>query len=237
MNLNLAFFDIDGTLIWRKRNDGIGLKSATFNYAVNTVMRLHGVNYLDILGRKIFGLTDKAILKATLLELGFSEDDYYKNEDKLFRAADYYFERELKNLTEFQYNPNPGARELLEILRKQGVRLGLVTGNIEKHSIWKIQGVDFHDYFTTGAFGDDAEDRAEIMSIALKRNIDIPVSSVCHFGDSPPDLIAASQNGIRCVGLTKSGGGTHSREELESVGYGLVVDSWNDIGKIEEYLS
>ena len=49
--------------------------------------------------------------------------------------------------------------------------------------------------------------------------------------------MAASKFGIRCVALTDKGGGTHTREELESVGHGLVIDSWSEIAKIKRYLS
>jgi len=236
MNLKLAFFDVDGTLIWRKSDDGISLKSASFNYALNSVFGLENKSYLTILGKRLYGLTDRSILKMTLLELGFAESDYYENEDRLFMAADEYFESNVETLKEFQYNSNPGAREFLNLLKKRNVRMGLVTGNIKKHSDWKMEGAGFSGYFTTGAYGDDGEDRVDIMSTALERNRDIPISSICHFGDSPLDLSSAAKLGIRCVALTKSGGGTHSREELEASGYGLVIDSWKEVDRISEYL-
>lgn len=237
MNLRLAFFDVDGTLIWRKRDDGISLKSSSFNHALKKVMDLDDVNYLSILGKRIFGLTDRSILKLTLLELGYSEKHYYQNETELFRAVDDYFERNRKKIVDSQYNPNPGARELLDDLKRRRVRMGLVTGNIKKHSDWKMESVGFDGYFTTGAFGDDGEDRMKIMSVALERNSDIPPSSVCHFGDSPLDLLAAADIGIRCVALTKKGGGTHSREELRDIDHGLIIDSWNETDKIYGYLN
>jgi phosphoglycolate phosphatase-like HAD superfamily hydrolase len=236
MNLKLAFFDIDGTLIWRRSNDGLSLKSSSFNYALNVVFGLKDANYLTILGRRLYGLTDRSILKLTLLELGFNENDYYEHEKELFRIVDDYFERHRLDLKEPQYNPNPGSREFLDRLRSRKIRMGLVTGNIRKHADWKMEGVGFSGYFTTGGFGDDGEDRMEIMSAALARNSDIPYSSICHFGDSPHDILAALKSGIRCVALTNRGGGTHSREELESAGYGLIIDSWNESEKIEEYL-
>jgi phosphoglycolate phosphatase-like HAD superfamily hydrolase len=159
----------------------------------------------------------------TLLELGFSERHYYQNEVELFRAVDDYFEINRKKIKDSQYNPNPGAREFLDNLKQRRVRMGLVTGNIKKHSDWKMGSVGFDGYFTTGAFGEDGEDRMEIMSVALERNKDIQPLSVCHFGDSPLDLKAAAGVGIRCVALTQKGGGTHSREELEGADHGLII--------------
>lgn len=236
MNLKLAFFDIDGTLIWRKRNDGLSLKSLSFNHALNALFGLENVNYLTILGRRLYGLTDKSILKATLMELGFNENDYYQNERELFRLVDDYFEKNRHSIKDSQYNPNRGVKEFLDLMHSNNIRLGLLTGNIRKHADWKMEGVGFSRYFTTGGFGEDGEDRSEIMAAALARNSDIPYSAICHFGDSPPDILSASKFGIRCVALTDKGGGTHSREELESAGYGLVIDSWNEIEKIVEYL-
>ena len=237
MNLKLAFFDVDGTLIWRKNSEGITLKSASFNYALNTRFDLKNVNYLSILGKKLYGLTDRSILKMTLLELGYSESDYYENQAELFRIVDDYFERNRHSIKDFQYKPNPSAREFLDYLQKQNITMGLVTGNIRKHADWKLRGVGFNGYFTTGAFGEDGEDRVEIMSVALARNGDIPLSSVCHFGDSPLDLGAAAKLGIRCVALTDKGGGTHSEKELESAAYGLIINSWDEVGRISEYLN
>ncbi len=94
----------------------------------------------------------------------------------------------------------------------------------------------FDGYFTTGGFGDDAENRSDILAAGIKRNIDIPLENICHFGDSPPDLIAARDCGIRGIAISDKGGGSHTHEELAAVGYGLVIDSWLDIAAIKNYL-
>ncbi len=237
MRLKLAFFDIDGTLIQRKNKDVITLKSSCFNYALSEVFGLENVNYLTVLGKRIYGLTDKSVLKTTLMELGYSDYLYYEKEADLFRAIDDYFEEQIIKLKEPEYLPNPGAEELLNSLKNMNVKLGLVTGNIKKHSEWKMRGVGFESYFTTGAFGDDGEDRAEILETAVNRNSDIEKSLICHFGDSPLDLESARKLGLKCAVLTIKGGGTHSREELENIGYGLIIDSWTEISKIEQYIS
>lgn len=237
MRLKLAFFDIDGTLIQRKNKNVITLKSSCFNYALSEVFGLKNVNYLTVLGKRIYGLTDKSVLKTTLMELGCAAHLYYEKEADLFRAIDDYFEKQRIKLKEPEYLPNPGAKEFLNSLKNKNVRLGLVTGNIKKHSEWKMRGVGFENYFTTGAFGEDGEDRVEILETAVNRNGDIEKSLICHFGDSPLDLKSARQLGLKCVALTIRGGGTHSREELEKIGHGLIIDSWSEICKIEQYIS
>ncbi len=237
MNIRLGFFDIDGTLIRRNRQDGLSLKSRSFNYAVETVFDLENVDYTAMLGKRIYGLTDKKVLKLTLLDLGFSERQYHENEEELFTAVNEYFEKHRSENGIPDYVPLRGILEFLELLRSRNIRLGLMTGNIKTHSDWKLTDAGFNGFFTTGAYGDDAENREEILSIAIERNADIPVSRICHFGDSPLDLEAARKCNVRGIAVSDKGGGTHSVKELEAIGYGLVIDTWRDLKAIEEYLS
>ncbi len=235
--LRLAFFDIDGTLIRREfRNGELSLKSRAFNYATETVFGIEGFDYTKILGKRIFGLTDRSILKTTLAELGMSAEEYHAREEALFLAIDEYFERHVDDEKDAGYYALPGIREFLDSLKSEGVRLGLVTGNIKKHSDWKMALCGLEEYFTTGGFGEDAEHRTDIMRAGFASNSDICLESICHFGDSPPDLIAARECGIKAVAICDKGGGTHFRAELEEIGYGIVIDGWGDTERIAEYL-
>jgi phosphoglycolate phosphatase-like HAD superfamily hydrolase len=236
-NLKLAFFDIDGTLMHRHFDGTLSLKSRAFNYATERVFGLRGFDYTKILGKRIFGLTDRSIIKVTLQQIGIDEGEYYHHENQLFKTIDEYFEKNIELEKNSGYRPNPGVEEFLRLLANSGIRLGLVTGNIKKHADWKMQICGFDGLFTTGGFGEDAEHRPEIMQIGIDRNSEIPIDQICHFGDSPPDLMAARECGIRAVANTASGGGTHTRFELEEVGYGLVIDSWKEVRAIVEYLA
>ncbi len=234
--MRLGFFDIDGTLIRRNRKDGLTVKSRSFNYAIEKVFGLKNVDYTALLGKRIFGLTDKKIMKLCISRYGLMDSDFQSREKELFAAAEDYFREHRMESGVPDYVALPGIVDFLEFLVMKDVRLGLVTGNIVMHSRWKLADSGFDGFFTTGAYGEDAETRREILSIALGRNSDIPLSQTCHFGDSPLDLDAARWCGIRGVVITDSGGGTHSREELLAVDYGLVIDSWSDRVIIEDYL-
>jgi phosphoglycolate phosphatase len=235
-NLKLAFFDIDGTLLRRDYDGTLSLKSRAFNHAVATVFGVQGADYTRILGKRLYGLTDKLILKTFLAELGIAEDSYYSRENELFLAIDNYFSQNHSSSDIAGYYPLPGIIDLLLALKSEGVRLGLVTGNIRKHSLWKLEPIGLNQYFTTGGFGDDAETRREILQIAIERNSDITLNQICHFGDSLADLKAARDCHIKGVAITDLGGGTHYRDELTAVGYGLVIDSWSDRDQIARYL-
>jgi phosphoglycolate phosphatase-like HAD superfamily hydrolase len=236
-NLKLAFFDIDGTLLRRKHDGTLSLKSRAFNHAAATIFGLHGADYTKILGKRLYGLTDKLILKTFLGEFGIPEEQYYLKEKDLFSAIDDYFIKNHISSDDAGYYPLPGVLDLLTRLRFEDVRLGLVTGNILSHSLWKLESTGLNHYFTTGGYGDDAEERRDIMQIAIGRNPDITPTQICHFGDSPADLEAARECKIKVVAITDIGGGTHSRDELGAIGYGLIIDSWSALDQIAKYIN
>lgn len=235
--LGLAFFDIDGTLMRRNFTGTLSLKSRAFNFAVQKVYGIADFDYTRILGKRIFGLTDRSIMKTVLMEMGMAERDYYAREKALFEAIDEYFEEKVAEEKETGYYPLPGIFEFLDKLRAADVRLGLVTGNISRHAYWKMEIAGFDGYFTTGGFGEDAEHRSDILWAGIQRNADIPLSCICHFGDSPPDLEAARTCGIKGIAISDGGGGTHTRDELAAVGYGLIIDSWSATDEIVRYLA
>lgn len=235
-NLKLAFFDIDGTLIRRDFSGTLSLKSRCFNYAIETVFGLKNVDYTKILGKRLFAMTDKTIFRNTLKALGVDEGSYNSKEAELFDTANDYFDANLESSEIAGYYPLPGVMDFIRKLKSENIRLGLVTGNIKKHSIWKMEIGGFDGCFSTGGYGDDAEHRSDIMAAAIRRNSDIPLINICHFGDSPPDLEAARDCGIRGVAIAEKGGGSHTREELSAVGYGLMIDSWSELELIAKYL-
>lgn len=237
MNLKLCFFDIDGTLIRRGSSEGQSLKTRSINYAMRKVFEIPDIDYISILGKRIYGLTDITIMKMALAEYGVDSGRFYKNLENLFVAIDEYFKTHEDDSSRGEYVRLPSINAFLSYLAERKVRMGLVTGNIKRHSLWKMKNAGFDGYFETGAYGDDAENRWEIMTVALERNKDIGRGSICHFGDSPADLDAARRCGIRAVAISEKGGGTHSRAELEAVGYGLVIDGWHQTDLIEKYLS
>lgn len=235
--IKLAFFDVDGTLIHRNYSGSPSLKTRAFNFATENVFGLKGFDYAKILGRRIFGLTDRSIIKTALSHLGMSKDDYHEKEDQLFLTIDKFFEEHMANEKNAGYSPVSGAIGFLVMLRSENIRLGLATGNIKKHALWKLQICGFDNFFSTGGFGDDAELRTDILKAAIARNSDIAVNNICHFGDSPADLLAARDCGIKAVGLSNKGGGTHTREELAETNYGLIIDNWAEKTSIANYLS
>jgi phosphoglycolate phosphatase-like HAD superfamily hydrolase len=95
------------------------------------------------------------------------------------------------------------------------IPLGLVTGNLTAIGWRKMEQAGLNRYFRFGAFAEQADTRAGLAALALRRarragwlREDTPVSLI---GDHPNDIRAATLNGIRSVAVAS---GLTSRQEL-----------------------
>ena len=68
-----------------------------------------------------------------------------------------------------------GAREvrLGALGREPGVKLGLLTGNLEPCARLKLEPIGANRFFAFGAFGSDDEDRYRLAPVALARACDL----------------------------------------------------------------
>src|SRR5690606_34149149 len=93
----------------------------------------------------------------------------------------------------------PGVHELLNAFaHNPDFRLALGTGNVERGARVKLTVHQLNHYFPTGGFGDDAEERADILAAGLRRarefyNCDF--RQVIVIGDTPSDIAAARELG------------------------------------------
>lgn len=122
----------------------------------------------------------------------------------------------------------PGIAALLEALHaSEKVVLGLVTGNLQSIAWGKIKAVGLDKYFVTGGFGSDGEDRGQLIKVAQARAAaalpTLPPAHTLqcfHIGDTPRDLEAAVNAGVRGVGTAT---GKFSLEELSTAFPGLTI--------------
>ena len=118
----------------------------------------------------------------------------------------------------------PGVAPLLERLRGDGrAVLGLVTGNLQSSAFAKLGALGLGagaGVFACGGFGSDAEDRAELIRLALRRagaalGVEGAALRVTHIGDTPRDVDAAFRGGVFCIGVAT---GKFTAAELEAEG-------------------
>jgi phosphoglycolate phosphatase len=110
-------------------------------------------------------------------------------------------------------------RVLADLDSRPGMRLSLVTGNLEPIARLKLERAGLADHFPRGqgGFGSDAEDRTELVPIARRRagrpRAPYPREHTVVIGDTPNDVACAHADGVRCVAVTT---GPFAAAELEA---------------------
>jgi phosphoglycolate phosphatase-like HAD superfamily hydrolase len=221
----LVLFDLDKTLLF-----GIAAHRKAFHGAFREI---YGVDTtIDIIDHQ--GMTDQQIIIEVLKKLGFSDAEIKPKlkECMLFMAEE--FERAVK---QEDIVPLPGARELLGELSKRNVLLGMVTGNLERIAWCKLQKAGLKHYFKFGAFGSDAIHRSDLVKLALeraRRNFGFRFNDNAFlFGDTPRDMDAGREAGVKTVGVAT---GDFSTEQLKEAGADFVLENLKDTKRILEVI-
>ena len=188
----LALFDIDGTLV---RRAGPHHRQAL----VEGVRRVLGIETTTE-GIPVQGMLDPNILRVMMRRAGVARAAMDSAMPAIVQAAERYYLRVCPALHDCHC---PGVAETLERLRRRGILLALVTGNLTRIGWRKLERAGLRHYFAFGAFGEKAKTRAGLVKIAigearrlhaLERHA--PVALV---GDAPSDILAARSNRIRSV--------------------------------------
>jgi len=212
---HLFLFDIDLTLI---RTPGAG------SSAMNEVMaEMVGVQNA-FAGVDFGGRTDRAIIRDALRNHGRSPRDDEEYEAFLTEFEARYIPALERSLAEREGWVLPGVRETLDaVAALPETRLGVATGNFRRAALAKLRHFGLDGYFAGGGFADDAEDRAELVRIAIRRlgGASGGAYRVFVIGDTSHDILAAQANGAVAVGVAT---GSSTPEMLAAVGAAHVFD-------------
>ena len=192
----LLLFDIDGTLL----SGATGAHSRALDGAIREV---HGVS-TDDLRSKIgpAGRTDGEIARLILLDLGVSARRIDDRADAVREACCRIYADICP--PDLSAHVVPGIADLLRWLAlREGVVLGLLTGNFEPVARLKLGRAGIGRWFAPGfgAFGSDSEDRAALPAIARRRAGHVPRSQTLVIGDTPRDIACARADDVRCVAV------------------------------------
>jgi phosphoglycolate phosphatase-like HAD superfamily hydrolase len=128
------------------------------------------------------------------------------------------------------------APHAAEALGELGSRMpiGLLTGNPERMARARMERLGLARFFPVGqgAFGSDAEERADLIAIARRRAGDWPAAETVLVGDTPKDVAGAKAAGARAVGVTT---GRYDAEELADADE--VIDGLDQLPAAIERLS
>ncbi len=152
--------------------------------------------------------------------------DYEGLHRKLFSILDRFEIDGLANTEVF-----PGTREALLSLKSAGVRLAVLTNSGRKAAEDTLRRANLQDVFEFVLTRDDTEamkPRPEGLLQAVSM-LSLPKEFVCYVGDSPFDIMAAKQAGLRVVTVAT---GRSSAELLRSRGADFVISSISELSRI-----
>lgn len=212
----LVLFDIDGTLL-------TGATEAHREAMHAALREVHGVT-AGLLRSSVSpaGRTDPEIARLILLLAGIPARQIDDHADEVREACC----REYAHLCppDLSHAVIPGIPELLASLEAAGgFELALLTGNFEPIARLKLAraGIGKHFRPRQGAFGSDAEDRAELPAIARRRagagNAPYPRKQTVVIGDTPLDIACARADRVRCVAVATGAYGVDELREADAV--------------------
>ncbi|WP_436847007.1 HAD family hydrolase [Streptomyces atratus] len=227
--MQLVLWDIDHTLI-ATRGVGREIFGACFEQVTGQVMKKQAA---------VDGMTEPVIFRETAKLHGIDSDR------SMFEAfARCSGEQHLMRASELRERGHalPGAATALAaIAGLDGVVQTVVTGNIRPVAEIKLGtfGLDGHIRFPCGGYGEDDDERAELVRIAIRRtsqalNTPIAADDVLLIGDTPADVTAGLDNGVRVVAV---GSGRSSTSELREAGATTVVAGLEDLDPLLRTLS
>jgi phosphoglycolate phosphatase-like HAD superfamily hydrolase len=190
----LVLFDIDGTLI---RRAGAHHREAL----VEAIRRTVGVDTTTD-GVPVAGMLDRDILTIMMTRAGMRPGAIRKAMPRVVQQAQSIYIRTVPGL---ERKVCPGVRRVLALLKRRGVVIGLVTGNLSRIGWRKMERAGLKPYFRFGAFAELANDRAGLVRLAIRRARKEKwisrAANIALIGDHPNDVRAAKANGIRAVAV------------------------------------
>lgn len=135
----------------------------------------------------------------------------------------------------------PGVREAIHRLAGDPRFVqSVLTGNIRPNAEMKVSALDLAEEldFAVGAYGDDADDRAELVAAAQRRAArrygrPFAAANTVLIGDTPRDVDAAHRGG---AGLIAVATGVHSTAQLEQAGAEIVMTDLSDTTQLVMHL-
>ncbi|PKV77023.1 HAD family hydrolase [Streptomyces sp. TLI_146] len=213
--MRLVLWDIDHTLI-DTRGVGRELSAAAFEAATGVPMREQA---------KIDGITEPVIFRETAKLHGLVTD---RNDFERFAHA--LEEQHLKRAPELRERgwALPGAAEALGALAAAGVRQTVVSGNIQGVAKVKLSvfGLDAHIDWEIGAYGEDADERADLVRLTLDR-AGVAAADAILIGDTPADVEGGRAHGVQVVAVAS---GKSSEADLKAAGADAALPDLRDAG-------
>jgi phosphoglycolate phosphatase-like HAD superfamily hydrolase len=221
----VLLFDVDLTLLDCRGAGGRALLAAVREVAGRDPSR-EGITFA--------GRTDPSIARDLLASAGVP-DPAPSLLERLFALYLARLEDELERVRGGRLLP--GVEATLGALEgREGVHVGLLTGNIARGAGAKLRRFDLERRFAFGAFGDDAPAREDLLPLALSRwralgrngapPPEVNEGDVFVIGDTARDVAVARAHGACAIGVGT--GRPRSREELLAARPDVFLEDLSD---------
>lgn len=217
----LVLFDIDGILV---KN----VHSKPQPSASGVLIKKHlGIDIGDF-PSSLSGMTDRGVVIERLRSAGVEGPEKHPKLDVMVND----FENVTKEIiNEHGIEKIVGVEDLIKILFKKKVVVGLLTGNTPGRAKLKLSSLGFWKYFKIGAFGHNTVVRSELVGVALrdakeKLGFDFDKKNVFIVGDTILDIKCAKDGGVKSIAVAT---GTSSFSELKKANPDFVFKDFSDV--------
>jgi len=217
MRAKAVIFDFDGTLAH------LNIDFKLMRQEVEELLAEYGLDPLPLKGLLALEMIDEA---TRLL----SEDDPLKAQELYDKAHELVIEHEIRAARNGRVLP--GVIEMLGVLNKRGVRIGVVTRNCEKAVKMVFPDIErFCHVFIPRDSISRVKPHPDHLSVALKEMAISKPDRCVMVGDHPMDIEGGRRMAMKTVGVLTGNAG---EDELLEAGADLVLDS---VTEIPGYLS
>lgn len=140
--------------------------------------------------KAMFGPSETGIIKGNLID---------SNYDK---AIELYYEKYKEKHGELVID-NEEINNLLHLLKKEGYKLGIVTGKASRSLLISLECLHMNDIFDVIITGDDVnipKPHPEGVNKALKQ-LNVKNTKAVFLGDSDADILAGKQANVHTIGV------------------------------------
>ena len=221
----LILFDVDGTLV-----DTAGCGRRGIERAFRVVF---GVTDIAAASARVRfdGKTDPVIVAEIAREAAIGDETLGARRADLETAYLSALREELA-VPDARRRVLPGVDALLRNLSaREGVHLGLLTGNTEQGAFLKLGALGLDRFFEGGGFASDDPDRVTIARVAREKmsrraGIEFDARGTIVVGDTELDVACARANGYRAVAVAS---GWITLERLRTTGADAVLPDMGDL--------
>lgn len=204
------FFDLDGTLT----DPGIGITNAVM-HALNA----YNISVSD--RSELYTFIGPPLKDSFMKYYGFSEEKAY---EAISHYREYFSTKGL-----FENEVYEGIPDILDTLRKRGLKLVLATSKPDEFSVRILKHFRLYEYFdfiAAATMDEKRTGKAEVITYAIESLGINDKSEVLMIGDREHDIKGALANGVMSAGVLYGYG---NLKELQDAGADYIVKTPYDL--------